>query len=158
MWCPELTHRALVAVAVQVAKVADVRAGQTVVVFGAGPIGVLCQAVCKAYGARKVIGVGKRQSRLDFAMTYGADGVVTARQPDPSLDPMAAAEETAEAIKKQFDLGEGADVVLECTGAEPCIQAGIFVAKKGGTFVQTGMGTEVILPLVCEDRMLTTGC
>ena len=46
-------------------------------------------------------------------------------------------------IKEQFGLGEGADVVLECTGAEPCIQAGINVAKKGGTYVQAGMGKEV---------------
>ncbi|KAH0157749.1 hypothetical protein KCU67_g7789, partial [Aureobasidium melanogenum] len=43
------------------------------------------------------------------------------------------------------DLGEGADVVLECTGAEPCIQAGIFAAKKGGTYVQAGMGKENVL-------------
>lgn len=46
------------AVAVQVAKVADLRANQTVVVFGCGPIGLLCQAVAKAYGAKKVIGIG----------------------------------------------------------------------------------------------------
>jgi D-xylulose reductase len=46
------------AVAVQVAKVADLRASQTVVVFGCGPIGLLSQAVANAYGAKKVIGVG----------------------------------------------------------------------------------------------------
>ncbi|KAH0056454.1 GroES-like protein, partial [Aureobasidium melanogenum] len=37
------------AVAVQIAKVADLRANQTVLVFGCGPIGVLCQTVAKAY-------------------------------------------------------------------------------------------------------------
>jgi D-xylulose reductase len=45
------------AVVVQITKVADVKARQTVVVFGSGLISVLCQAVCKAYRARKVIGV-----------------------------------------------------------------------------------------------------
>jgi D-xylulose reductase len=131
------------AVAVQVTKVADVRAGQTVVVFGCGPIGVLCQAVCKVYGARKVIGVDISQSRLDFAKTFGADGVYKPSKPEVGVDPVLASERMAEAIKKEFNLGEGADVVLECTGAEPCIQTGIFVAKKGGTYVQTGMGKEV---------------
>jgi len=133
------------AVAVQVTKVAEVKAGQKVVVFGSGPIGVLCQAVSKAYGAKKVIGIDISQSRLDFAKTYGADGVFKPTKPDPSIDPVVASEQMAEAIKKEFDLGEGADVVLECTGVESCIQAGIFVAKKGGMFVQTGMGKEVSL-------------
>lgn len=49
------------AVAVQVAKVADLRANQVVVVFGCGPIGLLCQAVAKAYGAKTVIGVGRSE-------------------------------------------------------------------------------------------------
>lgn len=133
------------AVAVQVTKVGGVKAGQSVVVFGSGPIGVLCQAVCKAYGASKVIGVDISDSRLEFAKTYGADGVFKPSKPAQGVDPVAASESTAEEIKKQFGLGEGADVVLECTGAEPCIQAGVFVAKKGGTYVQTGMGKEVSL-------------
>ncbi|KAH0391130.1 hypothetical protein KCU89_g14847, partial [Aureobasidium melanogenum] len=61
------------AVAVQIAKVADLRANQTVLVFEYGPIGVLCQAVAKAYGARKAIGVDVVKSRLDFANSYGVD-------------------------------------------------------------------------------------
>lgn len=158
------------AVAVQVAKVANLRANQTVVVFGCGPIGLLCQAVAKAYGAKKVIGIGVSkiracdriqpanktdvtQSRLDLAKSFGADGVFLPPRPsESSHDPMAHAEKVAAEIKRQFELGEGADVVLECTGAEPCIQAGIYSAKKGGTYVQTGMGKEnVIFPI-------TTAC
>lgn len=136
-----------VAVAVQVCKVAEIKAGQKVIVFGAGPIGALCQAVCKSYGASKVIGVDISQSRLDFVKTFGADGIYKPGKPEAGVDPIAASEQMAEAIKKEFGLGEGADVVLECTGAESCIQAGIFVAKKGGTYVQTGMGKEVSLVL-----------
>ncbi|KAG9514435.1 GroES-like protein, partial [Aureobasidium melanogenum] len=132
-------------VAVQIAKVADLRANQTVLVFGCGPIGVLCQAVAKAYGARKVIGVDVVKSRLDFAKSYGADAVFLPPKPDQGVEPVEHSEEVAAMIKKEFDLGEGADVVLECTGAEPCIQAGIFAAKKGGTYVQAGMGKENVL-------------
>ena len=140
------------AVAVQITKVADVRAGQTVLVFGCGPIGALCQAVAKAYGAKKVIGVDVVQSRLDFATSYGADGVFLPPKPEEGADPVEHSEKVAHLIKKQFELGEGADVVLECTGAEPCIQTGIFAAKKGGTYVQAGMGKEnVVFPI-------TTAC
>ena len=134
-----------VSVAVQIAKVADLRAGQNVLVFGCGPIGVLCQAVAKAYGANKVIGVDVVQSRLDFAMTFGADGVFKSPKPEAGIDPMGHSEKIAAMIKKEFDLGEGPEVVLECTGAESCIQAGIFAAKKGGTYVQAGMGKENVL-------------
>lgn len=140
------------AVAVQVLKVADLRANQTVVVFGCGPIGALCQAVSKAYGASKVIGVDVVQSRLDFAKSFGADGVFLPPKADSGVDAIAHTEQVAAQIKEQFHLGDGADVVLECTGAEPCIQAGVFATKKGGTYVQTGMGKEnVTFPI-------TTAC
>jgi D-xylulose reductase len=133
-----------VAVAVQICKVADLRAGQTVLVFGCGPIGALSQAVAKAYGAKKVIGVDISKSRADFAKGFAADGVyVPQRDSSPPADPVEAARAMAEKIVAEFGLGEGADVVLECTGGEPCIQAGIFAAKKGGTYVQAGMGKEV---------------
>ena len=133
-----------VAVAVQICKVADLRAGQSVLVLGCGPIGALCQAVAKAYGASKVIGVDISKSRAAFAQSFGADGVfVPERESTPAADPVEASRAMAEKIVEQFNLSEGADVVLECTGAEPCIQAGVFAAKKGGTYVQAGMGKEV---------------
>lgn len=134
-----------VAVAVQICKVAGLRGGQSVLVFGCGPIGALCQAVAKAYGASKVIGVDLSKSRADFARSFGADDVyVPSREAAAdNMDPVDASRAMAEKVIKTFGLGDGADVVLECTGAEPCIQAGVFAAKKGGTFVQAGMGKEV---------------
>lgn len=132
-----------VSVAVQICRVADLRANQTVVVFGAGPIGVLSQAVAKASGASKVIAVDISQARLDFAKSYAADHIFLPPRAEQNVDPVAHCEKIAAMIKDQFGLGEGADIVLECTGAEPCIQAGINVAKKGGTYVQAGMGKEV---------------
>jgi D-xylulose reductase len=104
---------------------------------------VLCQAVAKAYGATKVIGVDVLQSRLEFARSYGADGVFMPPRPDAGVDAVQHSEKIAALIKERFSLGEGPDVVLECTGAEACIQTGVFVTKKGGTYVQAGMGNEV---------------
>lgn len=142
-----------VAVAVQINKVADLRAGQTVLVFGCGPIGVLCQAVAKASGASKVIGVDISESRAQFARDFAADGVyVSKSRPAEGEDPIEHSRKIGEAICSEFGLGEGADVVLECTGAEPCIQAGVFATRKGGTYVQAGMGREnVMFPI-------TTAC
>jgi D-xylulose reductase len=141
-----------VAVAVQVCKVGQIKMNQTVVVFGCGPIGLLCQAVAKASAAKRVIGVDVSKKRLDMAVsTLGcADGVFA----PPAMDPVAAGKDKtdaevewnakiAEMIKKQFDLGDGPDVVLECTGAQACIQTGVQLVKKGGMYVQAGMGREV---------------
>ena len=142
-----------VSVAVQICKVADLRAGQTVLVFGCGPIGVLSQAVAKASGATRVIGVDISESRAQFAKEFGADGIfLNKEKPGEGVDPVDFSRAVAEKIKAEHGLGEGADVVLECTGAEPCIQTGIFAAKKGGTYVQAGMGREnVVFPI-------TTAC
>ncbi|KAK7976664.1 hypothetical protein PG989_015127 [Apiospora arundinis] len=135
-----------VAVAVQICKTADLRGGQTVLVFGCGPIGVLCQAVAKAYGASLVVGVDKSVARGQFARDFAADDVHVVKTPAGDLsepevsDSVEAARALGEKIVREHGFGEGADVVLECTGAEPCIQAGVFAAKKGGTFVQAGMG------------------
>lgn len=57
------------------------------------------------------------QSRLDFARSYGADEVFLPPKAASGTDPVEHSEKAAALIKKQFSLGEGADVVLECTGA-----------------------------------------
>ncbi|KKA20551.1 hypothetical protein T310_5415, partial [Rasamsonia emersonii CBS 393.64] len=138
-----------VAVAVQITKVGQVRGNQTIVVFGCGPIGLLCQAVCsKAYGAKRVIGVDISQSRLEFAKTFGADDVFCPPPKPDVIDDTEWSEKVAKMIKEQFNLGDGPDVVLEATGAESCIQTGVHLVKKGGMYVQAGMGREnVVFPI-----------
>ncbi|GAB1214951.1 hypothetical protein ATERTT37_004132 [Aspergillus terreus] len=141
-----------VAVAVQITKVGNVRPNQNIVVFGCGPIGLLCQAVSKAYAARKVIGIDISQSRLDFAKSFGADGVFLPPAKPEGVDESEWSAGVAKMIKEQFELGEGPDVVIEATGAQACIQTGVHLTKKGGTYVQAGMGKEnVVFPI-------TTAC
>ncbi|KAK0647794.1 putative sorbitol dehydrogenase [Lasiodiplodia hormozganensis] len=142
-----------VAVAVQVCKTAGSLANKKVLVFGCGPIGVLCQAVAKAYGASAVYGVDISQSRLDFAREFaGSETILNPKVDKEGAEPVEKAEIAAGILKEKLGLGLGADVVLECTGAEPCIQAGVYAAKCGGTYVQTGMGKEnVTFPI-------TTAC
>lgn len=148
-----------VAVAVQICKVGDVRAGQKIVVFGCGPIGLLCQAVAKAYAAKLVIGIDVSKKRMSIAteVLKCADGVFE----PPRMEKMEVYDadkemefsvKVAEMIKEKFGLGEGPDVVIEATGAQSCIQTGINLTKKGGTYVQAGMGREVS----CSAIPLTT--
>jgi D-xylulose reductase len=130
------------AVGVHVCKQAGVSPGESVVVFGAGPVGLLCAAVARAFGATKVVMVDISQPRLDFAAKYAATGVFNGMH---SRDPKV----NAEAIKEQFGLGGGADRVIDASGAPPCIQAGIYVLRHGGTFVQAGMGSaDITFPIV----------
>ncbi|KAJ5087062.1 hypothetical protein NUU61_008369 [Penicillium alfredii] len=130
------------AVAVQITKVGKVKPNQTVVVFGCGPIGILCQAVSKVYAAQKVIGVDISASRAEFARKFGADNVFVPPTKSERIEDSAWSENVAHMMKEQFGLGEGPDVVLEATGAQSCIQTGIHLTKKGGMYVQAGMRRE----------------
>jgi len=147
-----------VAVAVQICKVGNVRAGQKIVVFGCGPIRLLVQSVAKAYGAKTVIGIDLSQSRLDLAskVLKCADGVFTPPPMPGKQDGTApTADEgsehsakVAQMIKERFNLGEGPEVVIDATGAQSCIQTGVHLCKKGGMYVQAGMGREnIVFPI-----------
>jgi threonine dehydrogenase-like Zn-dependent dehydrogenase len=96
-----------VAVAVQITKVGAVKPNQTIVVFGCGPIGLLCQAVSKAYAAKKVIGVDISQSRAEFARTFGADDVFVPPVRPVGVDDSVWSEEVARIMKEKFDLVRG---------------------------------------------------
>jgi D-xylulose reductase len=140
-----------VAVGVQVCKVGKVGMNQTVVVFGCGTIGLLCQAVAKAAGAKVVIGVDVSERRMRLAEELGwADGTFMSPGLEGGSEGMSREDAEVEwsgkvagMIKKKFGLGDGPDVVLECTGAQACIQTGVQLVKKGGMYVQAGMGREV---------------
>ncbi|KAK3078852.1 hypothetical protein LTS18_006463 [Coniosporium uncinatum] len=125
------------AVAVHVVRQANVRPGQTCVVFGAGPVGLLICAVCKAFGASKIISVDINEERLAFAQEYAATGQFRTQKGDT---PMQSGEKLVKECGFE-DLG-GADVAIDATGAEPCISAAIHCLRRGGTYVQAGMGRD----------------
>ncbi|KAJ6151849.1 hypothetical protein N7470_006977 [Penicillium chermesinum] len=128
-------------VAVHIVRQAQVSPGQSVVVFGAGPVGLLCAAVATAFGASKVIAVDIQQPRLDFAKQYATTSTF--------LPGKASAQENAERLKKENDLGTGADVAIDASGAEPSVHTGIHVLRNGGTYVQGGMGrSEIQFPIM----------
>ncbi|KAE8372568.1 D-xylulose reductase A [Aspergillus bertholletiae] len=128
-------------VAVHIVKQANIVPGQSVVVFGAGPVGLLCCAVAKAFGSPKVIAVDIQKGRLEFAKKYAATSIF-----EPSKVP---ALENADRIVNENDLGRGADVVIDASGAEASVHTGIHVLRPGGTYVQGGMGrNEITFPIM----------
>jgi D-xylulose reductase len=125
------------AVAVHITKQASIRQGDAVIVFGAGPVGLLCCAVARVMGAAKVIAVDIQKPRLDFALTFAATATYESQR-IPAVD-------NAANLIRDNALGDGADVVIDASGAEPSVQAGIHTLRIGGTYVQGGMGKEEIV-------------
>ena len=95
-------------------------AGESVVVIGPGPIGLLAVAVAKALGASPVILTGTRNRRLAIGKELGADRVIN------------IAEEDAVEVVKQLTGGIGADYVVECAGTEATVNQAIHMTSRGG--------------------------
>jgi L-iditol 2-dehydrogenase len=94
-------------------------AGESVVVIGPGPIGLLAVAVAKALGAAPVILVGTRESRNEIGRKLGADHVIDAR----SEDVVARVKELT---------GRGADYVVDCAGNEATVNQAVAMTNRGG--------------------------
>jgi len=95
-------------------------AGESVVVTGPGPIGLLGVAVAKALGAQPVILTGTRDNRLQIGGELGADHVINAKKEDPV------------AAVRRLNGGKGVDYVIECSGAPEAINEAARMVNRGG--------------------------
>ncbi|MHB2166368.1 zinc-dependent alcohol dehydrogenase [Alsobacter sp. R-9] len=95
-------------------------AGESIVVMGPGPIGLLGVAVAKALGASPVILTGTRDNRLQTGKELGADHVINVRN-----------EDGVEAVRR-ITGGKGVDYVLECSGAPDAINEAGRMLNRGG--------------------------
>jgi threonine dehydrogenase-like Zn-dependent dehydrogenase len=96
-------------------------AGESVVVTGPGPIGLLGVAVAKALGAQPVILTGTRDNRLAIGTELGADHVVNIRK-----TPDIVAE------VKRLNGGKGVDYVVECSAAPNAVNEALYMVNRGG--------------------------
>lgn len=127
-------------------------AGETVLILGPGPIGLIAVQLCKALGAERVILSGTRESRLKIGKQHGADFTINVRE-----------ENLAERVREITE-GKGADSVLECAGGPASMQEALENVKRGGRIgvvawytgpVQNGYesrGTEQRPHLCCAGR------
>ena len=113
------------AVAVTALSRGGVEPGDTVVVIGPGPVGILLAVAARAIGAARVIVVGRAPSdRLRFA---GSLGLLTALDDD------------AEALARDQTAGRGADLVVEATGSATAIALALAMIRRRGRLVAVGL-------------------
>lgn len=104
--------------------------GQSVVVQGAGAIGLLAIATAKLAGAGNIISVDMVDERLAMAEKLGADHVIDMRQ-------MKTAEERVKEVQRLTN-GLGGDVVIEAVGVPAAVPEGIDMTRRGGKYVEVG--------------------
>src|SRR5271170_8049720 len=93
-------------VAIHVCRQAGVVAHKNVVIFGAGPVGLLTAAVSKAWGAKQIITVDIQKSRLEFAEKFAATGTFLTEKPEEGQSNIEYAKKVGDKIKQKFNLGE----------------------------------------------------
>jgi len=103
-------------------------AGQSVAVLGCGPIGVMAIAVCRQAGAGRIFATDTNPERLAMARLMGADVTID------------AADDVVGRIRAETD-GNGVDVVLEMSGAEPALHQGLAAVTNGGRVSLLGTHT-----------------
>ncbi|TVY20570.1 Sorbitol dehydrogenase [Lachnellula arida] len=132
-------------VAVHGSRRAALKSGSTVLIFGAGAVGLLCAAMSKVSGAKQVIIADIQGDRVDFAVENkfaDAKIVVPMKRPQTIDEKLAFAKEVAELVKGASGIGE-VDAVFECTGVESCLQAAIYSTRPGGRIMLIGMGSPI---------------
>lgn len=107
-------------------------AGDSVVVSGPGPIGLLGVAVAKALGAQPVILTGTRDNRLEIGRRLGADHVINVRNEDP-----------VETVRQLTD-GKGVDFVVECAGAPNAVNEAAKMLNRGGKICLAAFPSEQV--------------
>jgi 2-desacetyl-2-hydroxyethyl bacteriochlorophyllide A dehydrogenase len=112
---------------------AQLRAGETVAVFGVGGLGLHAVELARFMGAARVIAVDLRRAQLDRALAYGADTIVDASSEDPVAAVLAATS------------GRGVDVAAEFVGLQRTISQAVDVLATGGRAVVVGLGPDPIM-------------
>ena len=114
-------------VAVHAIRRSNIRLGDSVVVLGAGPIGLLVLQAARAAGAGTVILVEPQRSRRELGGTLGADALI---------DPNAV--DVLEAVNAHVG-AQGADIVIECAGIACTIEQSASLVRRGGVVSLVGV-------------------
>ncbi len=105
-------------------------AGQTVVIQGAGGLGLNATAVANHMGVQRIIILDRQKNRLELAREFGADETINIDEYDT---PQARLERV-----RQLTGGRGADIVMELVGNPVLMEEGVNMLASGGAFVQIG--------------------
>ncbi len=126
----------------------NVQPGDTVVVVGAGPIGLAAVKTARLFSPRRIISIDRAKSRLDAALEFGA------------TDAINADEDVVNRVKELTD-GTGADVVIEGVGVPETFELCAELVRPGGHLANIGVhGKPVTLHLESlwmKNITITTG-
>ncbi len=115
-------------------RAGGVGTGQTVVILGAGPIGMLACQWAKIMGAKEVIATDVVEDKLKVSKKLGVDVTINARK-----------EDVVERIMAETG-GRGADMILEIAGSVETHKQSLLAACKRGKVVHIGRAyTDVLL-------------
>jgi len=124
-----------IAVAVHAVSLAQISAGSSALVVGAGMIGLLSAQVLRAAGCSRVFVTDIDASRLKLAQTLGATAVLSA---ETDVAPQIL----------QLTRGAGVDLAVEAVGATETVTASIESVRKGGTVILVGnISPQITIPL-----------
>jgi len=108
-----------------------VESHETVLVLGAGPLGLYALAVARDRGARKTLLIGAPATRLAVARAWGADAVLDLeRMPEPNRRTEWVREQTG---------GRGPDIVFQCA-VPATVAEGLEMVRPGGRLISIGIG------------------
>jgi len=131
------------AVGLHSVKMAGSVAEKTILIIGAGPIGLTCAIWCRFFGAARIVISEMSEARLKMAETFGFTDFV-----DPTKD-----------VAAQFSSLTGAapEVQFECVGAVGLMQECIARAPKRGLIMGIGVcdNPDTIVPLMAFGKELT---
>jgi threonine 3-dehydrogenase len=105
---------------------------KTVVITGVGAIGLMAVGVARAAGATKIFAIDRNPAKLEIAKQLGADQT------------FIAGDDAISAKILERTAGNGADVLLEMSGAESAIDAGLQTLRNGATAAMLGIPSQPI--------------
>ena len=109
-----------------VANQSDIKPGDRVVVLGPGPIGLLCAAIAKLWGAQvAVVGLESDRKRLKVAEAYGCTAIVN------NLDQWAYTGD-----------GLGVDGVIDAAGVSKTLEIALQITRPAGWITKVGWGAQ----------------
>lgn len=128
-----------IAVGVQACTRARLRAGSSVAVLGAGPIGLVTGLVARAFGAGPVVVVDRLENRLALARTLGFAAI--------GADVSNLASELARLV------GSGVDAVFDATGSSAACATAPLLAARGGSVTLIGWPETSLVGLPVDQIM-----
>jgi L-iditol 2-dehydrogenase len=127
------------AVGMHAVRRGNVRAGMSVAILGAGPIGLVTMMATIAHGVTDVCMIDRLQNRLEMARALGAGRVINVEVED------------AKEVIREWMEGNGIDIVIEAAGSVETAQLSAELVGVGGTIVLVGWPGQRTFPFPLED-------